>query len=80
MNKHASKVYCCENCKYHSQDISNFKRHLRSNIHIENKKINKKPVDIKKVILYPCLECKKIYKSRDSLKYHKKYITKKIIK
>ena len=72
-----SKVYFCENCKYYTSDMSNFKRHLISNAHIENEKINKKPVEIKKTNIYPCSKCDKIYRLRDSYQHHKKSHLKK---
>lgn len=77
MKNSAQKVYYCENCKYHTKTISDFKRHLTSNIHIENKEKHKKPVEIEKIIIYSCTECDKIYKSRNSLKYHNEIHEKK---
>lgn len=65
-------VYYCENCKYYTKNSSNFKRHLKSNDHINSQEKNKKLIEIKKINIYPCSECDKIYKSNDSLQQHQK--------
>lgn len=77
MNKKTQKVFYCENCKYYSSDMSNFKRHLISNIHIENQEKFKKLTETKRITIYHCLECDKIYKSQNSLQHHNKMHEKK---
>ena len=72
MKNNMINVYYCENCKYYTKNSSNFKRHLTSNDHINNQEKYKKSVEIKKINLYPCFECDKIYKSNDSLQHHQK--------
>jgi len=72
MKNNILKLYYCDNCKYHTKNSSNFKRHLLSNTHINNEKKFNKTIEMKKINMYPCAECETMYKSRNSWSHHQK--------
>ena len=66
------KSYFCDKCKYYSDNLTNYQKHLLSKNHIENMKDN--PIvnsNIKKIKIFCCDNCDKVYKSKRSLEQHK---------
>ena len=64
--------YNCEKCDYHSNKIYHYKRHLKSQKHINAHMETQKVHNVPKIKKYECIKCNKNFNTNSGLWKHKK--------